>query len=70
MDTIILKFEDKNLEGLNAFILIFIQQYKLYRFVTVQILQGFIEVLCEFLVYLKERGRSREHGDMNKTILW
>lgn len=46
----------------------FIQQYKLYRFITVQILQGFIEVLSDFLVYLKERGRSWEHGDMNKTI--
>lgn len=46
----------------------FLQQYKFYRLVTVQILQGFREVLGDFLVYLKERGGSWEHGDMNKTI--
>ena len=33
----------------------FIQQYKLYRFITVQILQGFIEVLSDFFGLFKRK---------------
>jgi len=49
----------------------FIQQYKLYRFITVQILQGFIEVLSDFFGLFKRKRQilgARWHEQNNLIV--